>query len=430
MAKQSLSAYRENLNGSAAKSTSGTSSSSTAGTTKVSGTAKAVSTPTVSQTKTVSLQPANTSSGTAKSTSSGSSVTFQPNGTSKTTSSSGTAGSSGGGNTNYSYKDLYRNAGVDSAALNKKSYDQNDIKTYGNRETAYNFYDKNTGKTNTVYSNLTNYKDAAKAAGYDLADEGKTWSLSSAASYGVAGSSGRGTSYGASGGSYVYNQPASGGFYGEAMRAVNNANDQYGGLQNVVRNNDSQYKEYMQGNYLPIYGQDPNTINWSEVANGTAAQNFYNNDGVLAQEPVIEQQTNNFWDKYLQNLQEGLAYNAVDLAYTPPSYGETSISDAVNNAIENGANALGYNPYTSYMQYQPINAAQWNYDVPETVRMQNQYGNYTPATTAYGDMLSSAVSDADLAMAQYWSEIAATAKSENDRQYALRQALNYRNKIA
>jgi len=424
MAKQSLSAYRENLNGSAAKSTSGTSSSSTAGTTKVSGTAKAVSTPTVSQTKTVSLQPSSGSSGTAKSTSSGSSsVTFQPNGTSKTTSSSGTAGSSGGGNTSYSYKDLYRNAAVDSAANNKNSYDQNDIKTYGNRETAYNFYDKNTGKTNTVYSNLTNYKDAAKAAGYDLADEGKTWSLSSAASYGVAGSSGRGTSYGASGGSYVYNQPASGGFYGEAMRAVNNANDQYGGLQNVVRNNDSQYKEYMQGNYLPIYGQDPNTINWSEVANGTAAQNFYNNGGVLAQEPVQTQ--SNYWDNYLQNLQAGLAYNAEDLAYRAPSYGETSVSEAVNNAVANSAIPA----YASYMQ--PVNAATWNYDVPETVKMQNQgYGIYTPAAAAYGDMLSSAVSDADLAMAQYWSEIAATAKSENDRQYALRQALNYRNKIA
>jgi hypothetical protein len=206
---------------------------------------------------------------------------------------------------------------------------------------------------------------------------------------------------------------------------VNNANDQYGGLQNIVRDNDEAYKYYMQGNYLPIYGQDPNTINWSEVANGTAAQNFYNNGGVTAQEPVIEQPNNNYWDSYLQKLQEGLAYNAADLAYRAPSYGETSVSEALNNAVANSAIPA----YASYMQ--PVNAATWNYDVPETIKMQNQgYGNYTPAAAAYGDMLTSAVSDADLAMAQYWSEIAATAKSENDRQYALRQALNYRNKIA
>ena len=80
--------------------------------------------------------------------------------------------------------------------------------------------------------------------------------------------------------------------------------------------------------------------------------------------------------------------------------------------------------------YNPVDAAQWNYDVPETVKMQNAGYQMTPAAEAYSGMLESANTDADIAMAKYWSDIAASARSENDRQYALRQALRYRNKIA
>lgn len=375
----------------------------------------------------------NSSSGTGNSNSSGSGISIKgPDGTvksitpvnqSKTVSLSPpkTINSSGGieftrGNTGSAVGSYMqngtRNAGVDSAAINKQSYTPEDAKTYANRETAYNFLDKTTGKINTVYSNYTNYKDAAREAGYNLEDEGKTWRMDNATTYGIAGSSGRGTAYGATGGGYNSANPASGGFYGAAMSRVNDAQNQYGGLDNIVNRNAETYKAYMQGNYLPIYGMDPDNINWGDVASGRTAQEYWD-----AGRPSGQQYNP---DSYYESLLSGLAYTPQELSYQAPTGGYADILQ--NNADRITAPAVP--------NYTPVDAAQWNYDVPETVRMQNTGYQMTPAAEAYSGMLESANTDADIAMAKYWSDIAASARSENDRQYALRQALRYRNKIA
>lgn len=350
----------------------------------------------------------------------------------KTINGGGTAGTASGGNRiefsggstsgSNAARNAYmqagaRNAGVDTAALNKQSYTPEDAKTYANRETAYNFLDKNTGKINTIYSNYTNYKDAAREAGYDLADEGKTWRMDSATTYGIAGSSGRGTAYGASGGGYNSNNPASGGWYGEAMRRVNDAQNNYGGLDNITRNNDEAYRRYMQGNYLPIYGQDPDSINWADVASGAAAQ-AYRDAGMPAVEQQAYQQAYEP-NSYYETLMSGLAYTPQELSYQAPSSG---YADLIQPTAEGVTAPAAYN-------YIPVSAAQWNYDVPETVRMQSGY-TVSPAAEAYSGLLETANTDADIAMAQYWADIAATAKSQLDRDYALRQALRYRNRIA
>ena len=238
----------------------------------------------VNQTKTVNLSPPKTINSSGGGTSGG--IEF-------------TRGNTGNAVGSYMQNGT-RNAGVDSRAENKQSYSPDDIKTYGNRETAYNFLDKKTGKINTIYSNYTNYKDAAREAGYDLSQEGITWSMPSSTTYGISGSSGRGTTYGATGGGYNSDNPASGGWYGETMRRVNNAQNQYGGLDNIVNRNAETYKAYMQGNYLPIYGMDPDSINWGDVANGTTAQEYWD-----AGRPLIEEYNPN---SYYETLLSGLAY--------------------------------------------------------------------------------------------------------------------------
>lgn len=388
-------------------SSSGSKSSSSSGTSSVVftdpgavSTSSRTTTPAVSQTKTVSI------------------------------SSPKTINSSSGGTsaTNAYMQNGARNAGVDSAAINKQAYTPEDAKTYANRETAYNFLDKTTGKINTVYSNYTNYKDAAREAGYNLEDEGKTWRMDNATTYGIAGSSGRGTTYGASSGGYNSDNPASGGWYGEAMRRVNNAQNQYGGLDKIVNTNDEAYKAYMQGNYLPIYGQDPNSIDWNGVANGTTAQAYWDAGTPMTgyenayETPAYEMPTYEAYNpnSYFETLMSGLAYTPQELSYQAPTGG---ITDTILDNADKITASAAYN-------YVPVDAAKWNYDVPETVRMQNAGYQMTPAAEAYSGMLESANTDADIAMAKYWSDIAASAMSENDRQYALRQALRYRNKIA
>ena len=408
MARQSLSAYRDSLNNSS-KEAAGASN----------GGAKKVTIPSINQTKSTTLAPQTAGS------SGSSGITFSSPGSSGgSTKTASTDGNS------YSYRDLYRNAAVDQAAINKQTYTPDDIKTYANRETAYNFLDKNTGKINTVYSNLTNYKDAAREAGYDLDKEGKDWSMSSAATYGISGSSGRGTAYGASQGKYTYNEPASGGWYGEAGRAIRNANSNYGGLDNVIKDTEPTYRSYIGRNYIPVQGMTEDEINWDDVASGKAAENYYNAVGEYVPqtrqtyaEPVEEEvvsPTGNYWDSYINALTSGIANNTPNLAYTDP-LAETSVSDAVNNAITSGANPIVYNP---------INAAQWNYDVPETVLLQNNYpATSTASESAYSGLLAGP-SEQDLEMAAYWANIAATTTNPSDREYALRQAQNYRSRIA
>ena len=379
-----------------------------------------------------------------------------------------------------------RNAGVDQAAIDKKSYDANDIKTYANRETAYTWVDPKTKKVlQNTYSNLTNYQDAAKALGYNPEDEGKTWKLGSATTYGIAGSAGRGTAYGASGGAYSHSNPASGGWYGETMRSLNHAHNKYGGLETPVGHQEKQYKEYMVQNYIPTYQKDPAEVNWNDVASGKAAEDYHNGqaeqaavsaaeayapvytpeDAYTAQTPtekapaatagqtapspaaelpqydttpaaVIPEpefpaynspaaqpetavgEQPSYLDtlkSYLDILQSGMAFTPADITYRPPD-----LTEQANNA-------------QSAYKYIPIDAAQWNYDIPETIRLQNGDINpaYTisPASEAYSGMLNSANTDANIAMAQHWAEIAATALNEGDRQYALRQARRYRSMI-
>ena len=390
------------VGGSSGKSTGSSGGGNTVGIKGPDGTVKTIN---ISSPKTI-----NSSSGTSGTASSGGGIVFLGGGNSNRISFSG--GNSGSAVGSY-MQNGSRTAAVDSAALSKQSYTPEDAKTYANRETAYNFLDKTTGKINTVYSNYTNYKDAAREAGYNLADEGKTWRMDNATTYGIAGSSGRGTAYGASGGGYNSANPASGGFYGVAMSRVNDAQNQYGGLDNIVNRNAETYKSYMQGNYLPIYGQDPNSINWGDVASGRTAQDYWD-----AGRPAGQQEYNP--NSYYETLMSGLAYTPQELSYQAPTGGYADILQ--NNADKITAPAIP--------SYTPVDAAQWSYDVPETVKMQNSGYNMSPAAEAYSGMLESANTDADIAMAKYWSDIAASARSENDRQYALRQALRYRNKIA
>lgn len=118
---------------------------------------------------------------------------------------------------------------------------------------------------------------------------------------------------------------------------------------------------------------------------------------------------------YLQSLMNGSAYDVDSLRYTEPTGGYA-------DTVQENANKI------VAPVYNPTPAAQWNYDVPETVRMQSG-GQLSPAADAYSGMVDTVTSDADIAMAQYWADIANTAQSEIDRQYALRQALRYRNRI-
>lgn len=364
-----------------------------------------------------------------------------------------------------------RNAGVDRAAINKQSYDADDIKTYANRETAFTWVDPKTKNAlQRTYSNYTNYMDEAKALGYDPAEEGKSWELGSAVTYGIAGSNGRGTAYGASSGGYSHSNPASGGFYGEAMRNLSNAHNQYGGIETPIGHQEKQYKDYMVQNYIPVYQKNPDEVNWDDVASGKAAEDYHNgqaeqeaisaadaytpahpseaaytaeapaagttqkaSEGQTAEIPApnlpaytapavqtepagSEQQS--YLDtlkSYLDILQSGMAFSPADITYRPPD-----VTEQINNA-------------QSAYKYIPIDAAQWNYDVPETIKLQN--GDYSPiysaspASEAYRGMLDTANMDANIAMAQHWAGIAATASNEMDRQYALRQARRYRSMI-
>lgn len=118
---------------------------------------------------------------------------------------------------------------------------------------------------------------------------------------------------------------------------------------------------------------------------------------------------------YLQSLMNGTAYDVDSLRYTEPTGGYA-------DTVQENANRI------VAPVYNPAPAAQWNYDVPETVRMQSG-GQLSPAAEAYSGMVNAVNSDADIAMAGYWADIANTAQSEIDRQYALRQALRYRNRI-
>lgn len=120
---------------------------------------------------------------------------------------------------------------------------------------------------------------------------------------------------------------------------------------------------------------------------------------------------------YLQSLMSGSAYDVDSLRYTEPTGGYA-------DTVQGNANKI-----VAPTAYNPVNAAQWNFDVPETVRMRSGVRPLSPAAEAYGGMIASVNADADLAMAKYWADIANTAQSENDRQYALRQALRYRNRI-
>lgn len=134
---------------------------------------------------------------------------------------------------------------------------------------------------------------------------------------------------------------------------------------------------------------------------------------------------------YIQSLMNGTAngadndgwlYNPATEAYTRYPETPTTPSGGYADTVQENANRI-VSPV-----YNPATAARWNYDVPETVRMQSG-GQLSPAAEAYSGMVNAVNSDADIAMAGYWADIANTAQSEIDRQYALRQALRYRNRI-
>ena len=111
--------------------------------------------------------------------------------------------------------------------------------TYGNRETAYEFVNPKTGETKTIYSNYTNYEDAAKNANLN------GWNLRSSATYGTAGSRGNGATFGADG--YTSKEGDSGGFSKEALKELEAVKNLYGQtaqnaqtqstLQNVLNGN-------------------------------------------------------------------------------------------------------------------------------------------------------------------------------------------------